>query len=388
MRSVLVVGQLALSVILLVGGTLFVRSLTTALNRDVGFDPRNRALLSVNVGLQGYAAERGRQFYDDVLSRVRALPDVVSASWAFPVPFDTYGRGIALYVEGLNTRSKDGVLAVESTTASEDFIPALGLRLLEGRSFALTDSVGAPLVMVVSQQMAQRFWPGKNAIGARARLGSASGPEVTVIGVVADAQFTAIGERSRARAYLPLRQRYRDWQTLVVHTQGNPPPIVPQIKSVVSGLDPALPTFGVTTLSEGLSSGFATSRTAASVAGFFGLLALLISAVGLYGVVAASVTERTRELGVRMALGSTPRSAVQFVMLRGARLGLLGLSIGLAGAFLVSRTLASLLYGLSPNDPVTFVSVIVTLAIVVLVATLIPALRAVKLDPMAALRTD
>jgi predicted permease len=387
MRGILVVSQLALSVILLVGASLFVRSLLLARASDVGFDPQDRALLSVNVGLQGYDQARGRRFYDDVLARTRALPSVVSATWAFPVPFDTYGRGMTVYAGGVSTRP-DGTIDIETSVVAEGFVGALGLELQEGRELATTDSAGAPPVMLVSRELATRLWPGRNAVGQRIRIGSANGPEIVVIGVVGDAKFASLGETTQARAYLPLRQSYRDWQTLIVHTRGDPLAAVPQIKGTVAVADPTLPVFGVSTMERSIESGLATSRSAAVIAGFFGVLALLISSVGLHAVVASGVSERTREIGVRMALGSTPNDVMRLVMRGGARLGLIGLGIGLAGAALVARLMASLLYGLSPADPLTFVLVPMTLVILVLVATYIPARRAVKLDPMVALRNE
>jgi predicted permease len=359
-----------------------------ARNTDLGFDSRRRALMSVNIGLQGYDTTRGRHFYDDVLSRVRSLPAVASAAWAFPVPFDTYGRSVSLYVEGASTRSKDGTVTFSATTASEDFVNALGLRLSSGRDFTVADSVGAPLVMVISRQLATRLWPAVNPVGQRARRGGATGPEVTVVGVVEDAKFESLGPTTSARVYLPLRQRYRDWQTLVIHTRGDPASAIPELKRAVSSADPALPVYGAITMELSVKSGLSTSRTAATVAAFFGVLALLISSVGLYTVVASRVSERTREMGVRMALGSTPRDVMWLVMRSGARLGFAGLVIGLGGSVVVARLMSALLYGMSPADPLTFAFVPLMLVIVVLVATYIPARRAVRLDPIMALRTE
>jgi predicted permease len=386
--GVLVVAQLAMSVILLVGGTLFVRSLLVARNLNVGFDQSNRMLLSVNVGLQGYSPERGQRFYDDVLTRVRALPEVVSAAWVFPVPFDTYGRGIGLFVDGAAGNRKDGIVVTNASYVSDAFTAALGLSLRAGRTLAAGDTVGAPLVMLVSQSLATRLWPGKDPIGQRARRGGASGPEILVAGVVGDATFSSIGEPNHDHAFIPLHQQYRDWETLVVHTRGDPAFVMPKLRAAVAALDPALPTFGATTMAQSVESGFATSRTAAGIAGFFAALALLIAAVGLYAVVAGNVVERTREIGVRLALGSTPSGVLRFIMSGGARLGAWGLGIGLVCAYGIARLMEGLLYGLSPSDPITFAIAPLTLGVVVVLATYFPARRAVKLDPIAALRSD
>ena len=386
--GVLVVAQLAMSVVLLVGGTLFVRSLLVARNLNVGFDQSNRMLLSVNIGLQGYSPERGRRFYDDVLTRVRALPEVISAAWMFPVPFDTYGRGVGLFVEGATGTGKDGIFVTNASYVSDAFTTALGLHLRAGRNLAPGDTLGAPLVMLVSRSLATRLWPGKDPIGQRARRNGASGPEILVAGVVDDATFSSIGERNQNHAFIPLRQQYRDWETLVVHTRGDPAFVLPKLRAAVAALDPALPTFGAMTMAQSVESGFATSRTAAGIAGFFAALALLIAAVGLYAVVAGSVVERTREIGVRLALGATPSGVLRFIMSGGARLGAWGLGIGLICAFGIARLMEGLLYGLSPSDPVTFAIAPLTLAFVVVLATYLPARRAVKLDPIAALRSD
>jgi putative ABC transport system permease protein len=387
LRRALVVTQLALSVVLLVGGMLFVRSLVAARGMDLGFDPRDRALISFNVGLQGYDERRGRAFYDQVLARVRALPGVAAAGLARPVPFDTYNQSTAWYV-GDFTNSRDGTARISTSVTSDGFVAALGLRLEDGRDFTPSDSAGAALVTVVSRSVATKLWPGRSAVGQQVRYGGAEGPQVTVVGVVDDATFAVIGDVPGGHLYLPVRQHYRDWQTLVVHTRGETAAVLPRLEQVLSSLDPALPAFGKITMEEAVASGLSTSRTAATIAGFFGVLALLIASLGLYALVAGVVAERTREIGVRMALGSTPAGVLKLMMGEGARLGAIGLGIGLVCALGVARVMGGLLYGLSPGDPVTFVVVPLTLAIVVLVATWLPARRAVRLDPVAALRSE
>ncbi len=387
LRRSLVVVQLALSVVLLVGGMLFVRSLAAARALDLGFDARDRALVSFNVGLQGYDERRGQTFYDQVLTQVRALPGVADAGLARPVPFDTYGQTSAWYVGDL-ANSRDGTTNIPTSVVSDGFVAALGLRLEDGRDFTPADSGGAPPVMIVGRSVATRLWPGRNPLGQQVRSGGADGPLVTVVGVVGDARFAVIGDVPGGHLYLPVRQHYRGWQTLVVHTRGDPAAVLPRLEQALASLDPALPVFGRTTLEEAVAGGLSTSRTAATIAGFFGALALLISSVGLYALVAGAVAERTREIGVRLALGSTPSGILRLMMREGARLGAVGLGIGLVGALGVARAMGGLLYGLSPGDPVTFVAVPLILGIVVLLATWLPARRAVRLDPVAALRSE
>jgi putative ABC transport system permease protein len=386
-RKVLVVSQLALSVILLIAASLLVRSLTMADTVNLGFEPRNRVVVSMNVGLQGYDRARGLQFYDDVLRRTRLLPGVLAASFAYPAPFDTHDRGVRLYVDGL-ANSRDGTIVAQATFAADEFIPALGVRLQAGRDFTSHDDAAAPLVMIVSESLAARLWPGKSAIGQRARYDSVSGPEVTVVGVIADAKFATVGEATPRRAYLPLKQRYRDWQTLVVHTRDTPARTLTRLREVIAGIDPSLPAFGAITMEQAVANGFAASRTGVAVASFFGLLALLIASIGLYAVVARSVAERTREMGVRIALGLAPRGVVAHLMRDGARLGLIGLVFGLAGGLALGRAMAGVLLGLSSSDPITFIVVPSGLAIVIIVATFVPAWRAARLDAVAALRSE
>ncbi|HEX3235253.1 MAG TPA: ABC transporter permease [Gemmatimonadales bacterium] len=387
LRRSLVVTQLALSVVLLVGGMLFVRSLVAARAMDLGFDARDRALVSFNVGLQGYDERRGQAFYDAVLARVRALPGIAAAGLARPVPFDSYGQTTAWYIGDL-ANSRDGTARINTSVTSDGFIAALGLRLADGRDFTPGDSANAPLVMIVGRSVATRLWPGRIPLGQQVRYAGAEGPQVTVVGVVDDAKFAVIGDAPGGHLYLPVRQHYRDWQTLVVHTRGDPAAMLLRLEGVLASLDPALPAFGKTTLEEAVANGLSTSRTAATIAGFFGVLALLIASVGLYALVAGAVAERTREIGVRLALGCTPVGVLRLMMGEGARLGVIGLGIGLVGAFGVARAMGGLLYGLSPSDPVTFVLVPLTLGVVVLFATYVPARRAVRLDPVAALRSE
>ncbi len=388
-RSLLVVSQLALSAVLLVGATLFARSLIVARSADLGFDPSNRVMMSVNLGLQGYDEARGRAFFDNVISRMKTDPSVASAAWAFPVPFDTYDRTATLFVDGVTQGTRDGSLPVLSSSVSDGFIGALGFRLEAGRDFTVADSAGVPRVMIVSRQLANRLWPQKDPIGQRAKIGGPQGQDITVVGVVDNAKFLIIGERTQMHVYIPLRQRYRDGQTLVVHTRGGDPVAnIARVKRVIAAADPTLPVFGVGTMDLAVSSGFSTSRMAASIAGIFGVIALIISSIGLYAVVASGVSERTREIGVRIALGSTPGAVMRFVVFGGARLGIVGIAIGIIGAAGVARTMGSLLFGLSPADPLTFVGVPLVLALVVLLATWVPARRAVGMDPVNALRSE
>jgi putative ABC transport system permease protein len=374
------VSQLAISVVLLVGATLFARSFF-ARTEHLGLGTRDRLLVSVNVGLQGYDPARGQRFYQQVLDRVRANSAVISAAWAFPAPFDTQDRRVRLFVEGAD------LLQIDVSSVSDDFVNALGLHVGVGRGIEARDTELASRVMVISRSLAARLWPGTTAVGQKVRIGSRSGPEITVVGVVDDARFAALGN-TNLRAYMPLRQQYRDWQTLVVHTRGSSMAMLPDIREVIAATDPALPVFGVTTLEQAVESGFSSSRAGAMTAAVLATIALLVAAIGLYAVIASSVHERTREIGIRIALGSTPEGVMRYMMGIGLRLGAWGVVLGLGGALALARVMAQLLFGVTAFDAVTFVAVPLALFAVVLVATYLPAHRAVKLEPMTALRTD
>ncbi|HEV2180597.1 MAG TPA: ABC transporter permease, partial [Gemmatimonadaceae bacterium] len=386
MRATLVVMQLAMSVVLLVGGGLFVRSLMNARGAELGFDPAQRVALSVNLGLDGYNEARGVAFIRDVLSRVRAMPSVAAASAGFPVPFDTYSRSVSLVIDGTAEAARRQPIGIEASTIEPQFFGTMGIGFRAGRDFDDGDSAGAPLRIIVNQAMARRFWPGRSAIGQQMRFDSITGPPVTVIGVVDDARVISMSAPVDPLAYVPLRQLYTGWMTIVAHTRGDPLGTLAAIRDAIAAADPALPAFGAETMSRSVDNALANEHVAATFAGFFGLAALIIAAVGLYGLVANVVAARTREIGVRVALGATPGRVISLVIGGAGRLAILGLAIGLAGALALGRVLGGLLVGLSPVDPLTFASVPVALAAVVFAASYIPARRATRIDPMHALR--
>ena len=388
MRSTLVIAQLALSVVLLCGGTLFARSLMAARLADLGFDSTNRVVLSVNPDLQGYSKERGVAFYRNVLSRVGRLPSVERATWGFPLPFDTYYRGVSLYVGGLTTGPDQRTVGVQMSVVDTGFFDVMGIRVLSGRPFGVQDTAGAPLGMVINRSAATRLWPGIDPVGRRARLNGADGPEITVVGIAADAKFTSINESPQSRVYLPLGQRYLGWETLVVRLRGAPTDrAVAELRAIVAAADPALAIFGAMTMDQGVRNGLNNSELAATLAGIFGLVALLIASVGLYGLVANNAVGRTREIGVRIALGATRRRVASLVIGGAARLATVGIAMGLVGALALGRVLGGLLVGLSPYDPTTFIAVPLVLALVVFVASYLPARRASRLDPARVLRS-
>jgi predicted permease len=388
LRDLLVVGQIAASVVLLIAGGLFLRSLGASRTVELGFDPEDRLLLSVDPGVRGYDAARKIAFFREADRRVEALPGVVSASWGFPVPFDTHGEGTELFVPGAEGEGPRQTVEVAMSTVEPGYFEALGSRLVAGRDLAEGDSAGAPSVMVVNRTMAERFWPGGEAVGRRVRLGGADGPEVEVVGVVEDAAHQSPTEARRPYLFLPLRQNGAGAMTLVIHVRGSAEALLPAVREEIRALDPALPTYGGVTLERSLRNALSPQETAALLAGLLGALALALALVGLYGVVAYGVARRTRELGIRIALGASPREVLRAVLRGAGRTTLAGVALGLVGALLVGRVMGSLLFGVSPSDPLVFLAVPVLLSAVALLASLLPARRATRVDPLVALRAE
>jgi predicted permease len=260
--------------------------------------------------------------------------------------------------------------------------------LVAGRVFTEQDREDTPRVVVINETFARRFWPGQDAIGKRFRYSRADGPLVEVAGVVKDGKYFSLGEDPQPFFYLPLLQSYVEPTTLVARTTNNPNAALTTIRGEVLKLDPTMPFAEVKTMTEHMSLSLFPLRIGASVVGSFGLLALLLAAIGIYGVMAFAVSQRTREIGIRMALGAQGTDVLQLIIKQGLTLMLIGLGLGLAGALVLTRLMSSMLYGVSATDPLTFGLIALLLAGVTLLACWIPARRATKVDPMIALRCE
>lgn len=387
-RAGLVASQLALAVLLLAGALLLGRSLSVARASDRGFDENNRLLASVNLSSQTYDAERGRHFYDRTLDAVRRHRGVAAASWIFPAPFDTQDRKITLRTDGPGASAV--TVRTEVSVVADEFESALGLRHIAGRSFAPTDTVGAGRALMLSESLAARLWPGVSPLGKTAHLisGGGSVSALTVVGIVGDAEFQLLGGRNPDRAYLPLRQHHRDWQTLVVHTRADSSALIPELRSLVASVDASVPVFAATTLNDAIASGLSAPRAAAQASAVFAALALLIAAVGLYSLIVAIVVDRRQEIGVRFALGSTRREMTTRLMRIGVRLALWSLVPGVAGAVLIGQMLAGILFGVSALDPIALLAAPAILLVTGLFVTFLPARQAANLDPASVLRAE
>jgi predicted permease len=388
LRSLLAIGQVSLSLLLLIGGGLFLKSLLKARTLDAGLAREHRLLLSLNPGLQGYDEARGRELYRKLVVGVRELTGVASATLAFPLPLDTYGRSRTVFVENTSEKQLQEGVDVGTSVVGLDYFGTVGTPLLVGRDFGLKDSAGADGVAIVNQTMARRFWGNANPVGQRFRIGSADGRILWVAGVASDGKYGTIGEASRPYMYLPLEQDYRSGMTLIVRSHGDPESLIPTVRGVVNRLDPNLGTFGAMTMDQHLENALNLPKTSAILAGAFAVIALLLAVVGIYGVVSYSVARRTREVGIRVALGARSQDVLRLILGNGLSLATAGVVVGLAAALAVSRLIGGMLYDVSPRDLSIFVSVPILLTAVVLIATYIPARRAAKVDPVTSLKAE
>lgn len=387
-RSLIAIGQVSLSLVLLIGGGLFLKSLLKARTLAPGLEREHRLLLSLNPGLQGYDEARGRELYRKLIAGVRDLPGVASATLSFPLPLDTYGRSRTVFVENAADKELQDGVRVGTSVVGLNYFETVGTRLLSGRDFDLRDSAGADGAAIVNQVMARRFWGNADPIGQRFRVGAADGRLVFVAGVARDAKYGTIGEAPRPYMYLPLEQDCCSGMTLVVRSHGDPAALIPAVRDLVHRLDPNLGTFGVMTMSQHLENALNLPTTSAILAGGFAVVALLLAVVGIYGVVSYSVARRTREVGIRVALGADSRDVLRLILGNGLALAAAGVAVGLAAALATSRLIGGMLYDVSSRDLTVYIGVPILLTAVVLLATYLPARRAARVDPVISLRAE
>jgi predicted permease len=319
---------------------------------------------------------------------VKSLPGVEAASIAGPLPLDAYSNGASLTVEGYLPRYENERISTSYSIVGNDYFHAMNTPIIEGRSFTEPDDQTAPLVVVVNETLAQRFWPNESPIGKRVQLGSAKTPYREVVGVAKDGKYFLLGEPPTEYLFVPHSQNYDGKMTLIARTSGQPETLAEAMRQAVANLDSELPVYGVKTMPKFLDRILSGPKSIAALATIFGVVALLMAAVGLYGVMSYSVAQRTREVGIRMALGAGTGTVLRLVLKEGLILVGTGIGIGLITAAAVSRLLGSFLYGISTTDAVTFVTIPFVLALVALVASYVPARRATKVDPMVALRYE
>jgi predicted permease len=387
LRNSLVITQVAVSLVLLIGAGLFVRSLIGAQAIDPGFERERAAIMTVAPELAGYDEVRAENLFAELLARARALPGVESAALASHLPLGAAVRTNSLYLEGAGS-TPDDAPSIDVTVISPGFYETLDIPLRQGRDFRDADDESAPPVVVVNQAAARRFWPGEDPIGKRVRLGGPEHELREIIGVAQDTKVRTLGEAPRPYLFIPLSQNYSAIMSLVVRTSHDPQGVLSVLQREALTLDESLPVMELKTMKQHLGIMLFAPRMGGILLGVFGGLAVLLATLGLYGVVSYAAAQRTREVGIRVALGACSTDVVRLVIGQGMMLVGVGAAIGLTLGFLASRPLGSLLYGVDVSDPTTYLGVTLVLTGVAFLATLVPALRAARLDPMAALRRE
>ncbi|HKG60285.1 MAG TPA: ABC transporter permease [Pyrinomonadaceae bacterium] len=386
LRNAFVTVQLILSVVLLVGSGLFIRALQRASSIDPGFTVERALMAPINLGLLRYDKTQGEAFYRDVLARMQTQAGIEQATL---VRFPQMGSSFAqfqVFTEGSEPAGEG--MSTGFNVVGPNYFRTMGTTLLRGREFTEADRDGAPGTVVINETLATRLWANEDALGKRVSIAGPKGPFLEVVGVARDSKYRTLGEVTRPYVYLPLQQSYDPKMTLVVRTTGEPKALTSIVREQIRSLNPNLPIAGVQTLREQLELTLLPSRIAAWTLGGFGTLALLLAGIGIYGVVSYGAAQRTREIGVRMALGAKEKDVLGLVLWDGLIVIGAGLAIGLLLAAAATRVIAAFLYGIGATDPLTFVVVPLLLGGVALLASYVPARRAVKVDPLVALRYE
>jgi putative ABC transport system permease protein len=392
LRNALVIGQVALSIVVLIGAGLFLRSLNHARAINPGFDAEHILTLSFNTAAQKYDATKAEQFYQQLSNRVQALPGVQSVSLAQSAPLSYFyspAFSSPVFVEGHEPPQGEDPPFAGNNAIGPNYFRTLGVPLLSGREFTDGDRKGAPAVAIVNESLVRELFLNTNPIGQRLHVllrGQPSSWEV--IGVVKDSKYRSLGEDAMPYIFLPYLQNPQPAMALHVQTSGNPRDLAAAVRREVQALDPNLPAFNVMSLADNIDISLFPSRFGAVLLGVFGFLALLIASIGIYGVMSYGVSERTHEMGIRMALGARGRDVMRLVISQGMWLALIGVAIGAGLALAVTRVVKSYLYDVSVTDPLTFIGIALLLIGVALLACYVPASRATKVDPLEALRYE
>ena len=388
LRNVLVVAQVAISLMLLIAAGLFIRSEQNAQNIDPGFETSNALVMSLDVGLEGYAPDEGRQFFRDLTAGVGALPGVTAATvtQSIPLAFGTISR--TTFIDGQGAGSEDDGVLIQCGSIGLGHLDNMGISVVDGRDFDEFDRQDTPRVAIVNEVMARRFWPGESALGKRFWFITREDETLEVVGVAAYSKVNTLGEDPTPFIYMPLEQEYVPAIQLVVRTEAEPEALGPAVRGAIQEIDPEMPVFAMRTFADQLDFSLWPARTGATLLGAFGLLGLILASIGLYGVMAYGVASRTREIGIRVALGARRSAVLRMVMARGLEIIFVGVALGLALAAAVSRLLSSLLYGIGATDLIAFAGTTAILLVVALLASYVPARRATRIDPVLALKAE
>jgi putative ABC transport system permease protein len=397
-RSILVVAEVSFSLVLLFGAGLMIRSFQQLQRVNPGFDPNNILTMTLSLAQNKFQSP-GQQiaFFEQVLERVRTLPGVLSAGVIDDIPLNGNGSHQPISIEGRPALEMADQPEVDVRMATVGYLPSMHIPILRGRDFNDSDRIGRPAVILVSDSMAREFWPGENPIGKRLTMTFFPDAVREIVGVVGDVKLDGLDQtRPSATLYMPLSQMtsgmtgaFRSFpMSLVVRTSNHPGSMVPAATSAVHQVDAEIPVRDVLTMNELMANSVSQQRFNMLLLGGFGVLALILAGMGIYSVLSYSVKRRVQEIGIRLALGARLADVLRMVIIEGMKPVFLGVALGIAGAFLLGRALATLIYAVKPTDPVTFLAAAAVLAVISVCACMIPAYRATRIDPMAALRYE
>ncbi len=393
-RDALVIGQVAITVVLLIASGLLVRTLIAARDLDPGFDARGNMLIA-RLDVRTLTLSGEHAYFRAALERLGATPGIGGAAVASRIPLWGSGGGAAVlaWVPGLPPADRDG-MRVGFAVVSPNYFSTLGTRIVRGRAITQSDNESSSVVAVINESTAAMVWPNEDAIGKHFQINGPNGRDIEVIGIAQDGRYLDLTEKQRAYMFLPVFQEAQifgsRWgaEVLVVRTTGDATAQAKTVRTVLRGIDTNVQVLSITTMDEHIRAALYGDRLMAELVGSTGVLGLVLAAIGLFGVVSFSVTRRTREIGVRIAVGAEPGDVVRLVLLRALLLAGSGIAAGVALALVGGRLLSAVLYGISARDPLTFVAAIATMAVVAIFGALIPARRAVTVDPVRALRAE
>jgi macrolide transport system ATP-binding/permease protein len=380
----LVVAQMALSIVLLVSAGLFLRDLQNVTTVDKGFVAENLLIADLAPGLQGYSRARSEEFYRRLREKLTSDPNVKAVGFIDNVPLGLSENDSYVEIPGY-TPAKNENMSLQTTRVTPGYFEAMGIPLKQGRGFTEQDDTASVRVMVVNEQMAKKYWAGGSPIGKTVKYG---GKEHTVVGVVPTGKYQRLGEPPTPFYYLAQAQHWSESMSIVIRTTGDPQVVAPVLRSAASSFDETLPVSDIRTMTRHLGIALMPARLAGAALGVFGLLGLVLASVGMYGVMAYTVSQRRREIGIRMAIGAAGGDVVGMIMKQGLSLVIIGAAIGIGGALAASRLLQGILYSPSVIDPMTFAGVPLLLTAVAALASWLPARRASGVNPLEALRRE